>query len=179
MSEELSALEESVKEVLTDLRTKKVMSERRMYAGVQESSREGVQDSPLTACEAETSTITTDTRIKHRDDITNAKLISSILPTYLPSRSGTINHDNVTRYFYYAWDMTYLPNGIRAVHANQDKLASLKFSDFNLRDQKSYNMIAPHKYLTMTKGNNLNIIPHPWTQNLAQSSLLNVMKISL
>jgi hypothetical protein len=36
MSEELSALEESTKEVLADLRTKKVMSERSMSAGVQE-----------------------------------------------------------------------------------------------------------------------------------------------
>jgi hypothetical protein len=53
MSEELSALEESVKEVLTDLRTEKVMSERRMSAGVQASSTGGVQASPSTAHEQE------------------------------------------------------------------------------------------------------------------------------
>jgi hypothetical protein len=36
MSKELSTLEESVKEVLVDLRTEKVMLERRMYVGVKE-----------------------------------------------------------------------------------------------------------------------------------------------
>jgi hypothetical protein len=53
MSEELSTLEESVKEVLIDLRTEKVMLERRMYVGVQESSTRGVQDSPRLLMEQE------------------------------------------------------------------------------------------------------------------------------
>jgi hypothetical protein len=44
MSEELSAVEESVKEVLIDL-----MTERVMYVGVQASLMRGVQSSPLTA----------------------------------------------------------------------------------------------------------------------------------
>jgi hypothetical protein len=35
-----------------------------------------------------------------------------------------------------------------------------------------------YKYLTRTKGKNSKIIPHPWTMNLAQSTLLNVMKIT-
>jgi hypothetical protein len=84
MSEELSALEESMKEVLADLRTEKVMSERRMSAGVQASSTGGVQASPSTAHGAGTSRTTTETRTKHRDDIANAKLIpehSTCLPT--------------------------------------------------------------------------------------------------
>ena len=38
-------------------------------------------------------------------------------------------------------------------------------------------MLAPHKYLTKTKGNNSKIVPQSWTQNLAQSMLLNLMKI--
>jgi hypothetical protein len=38
-------------------------------------------------------------------------------------------------------------------------------------------MVAPYKYLTRTKGKNSKIIPHPWMMNLAQSTLLNVMKI--
>jgi hypothetical protein len=71
----------------------------------------------------------------------------------------------------------YLPKGVRTVHADQDKLTTLKFSDFNLGDRKSYSMIALHKYLTRTKGKNLKIISQPWTQNLTQSTLLNVMKI--
>jgi hypothetical protein len=44
MSEELSAVEESVKEVLIDLMTERVMS-----VGVQASSMRGVQASPSTA----------------------------------------------------------------------------------------------------------------------------------
>jgi hypothetical protein len=46
MSEDLSTLEQSVKEVLVNLRTEKVMSERRMSAGVQGSSIGGFQASP-------------------------------------------------------------------------------------------------------------------------------------
>jgi hypothetical protein len=49
MSEEISTLEESAKEVLVDLRTEKVMLERRMSAGVQASLTGGVQAFPLTA----------------------------------------------------------------------------------------------------------------------------------
>jgi hypothetical protein len=80
--------------------------------------------------------------------------------------------------FDYALITTYLLKGIRVVQANQDKLVALNFSDFNLGERKAYNMLSPHKYLTRTKGNNLKIIPHPWTQNPMQSTLLNVMKIS-
>jgi hypothetical protein len=53
----------------------------------------------------------------------------------------------------------------------------LKFSDFNLGDRKVYSMLAPDKYLTRKKRKNSNIIPQSWTHNLAQSTLLNVMKI--
>jgi hypothetical protein len=116
--------------------------------------------------------------MKYRDDIVNAKLILRILPTYLPPLSDNINRNSVLKDFYYALVKTYLPKGIHAVHTNQDKLAALKFSDFNLGDRKAYNMLAPHKYLTRTKGKNSKIIPQPWTHNLAQSTLLNVMKIS-
>jgi hypothetical protein len=42
MSEELSAIEEFVKEVLIDLVTKRVISERVMSVGVQESLTRGV-----------------------------------------------------------------------------------------------------------------------------------------
>jgi hypothetical protein len=45
MSEELSSLKESVKEVLIDLMTEKVMSKRVMYVGVQASLTTGVQAS--------------------------------------------------------------------------------------------------------------------------------------
>jgi hypothetical protein len=38
-------------------------------------------------------------------------------------------------------------------------------------------MLAPYKYLTRTKGKNSKIIPQPWTMNITQSTILNVMKI--
>jgi hypothetical protein len=53
----------------------------------------------------------------------------------------------------------------------------LKFNDFNLIDRKIYGMLAPYNYLTRMKGKNSKIIPQSWTMNLAQSTLLNVMKI--
>jgi hypothetical protein len=111
------------------------------------------------------------------DDLVNAKLIPSILPAYLPPLSGAINRDSVPRDFEYALITVYLSKGICAVHTDQENIVALKFSDFNLGDKKFYNMLAPHKYLTRTKGNNLNIIPQSWTMNFTQSTLLNVMKI--
>jgi hypothetical protein len=53
----------------------------------------------------------------------------------------------------------------------------LKFNDFNLEDRKKYSILTPYKYLTRMKGKNSKIFPQPWTMNLAQSTLLNVMKI--
>jgi hypothetical protein len=177
MSEELSAFEEFVKEVLVDLRTEKVMSKRRMSAGVQASSTGGTQASPSTTHGARTSKTTIETRTKHRDDIANTKLILCILPTYLPPLSSSINRDSVPHDFEYTLITAYLPKGVCVVRANQDKIAALKFSYFNLGDQKAYSMLATHKYLTKTKGNNSKIIPQSWTQNLVQSTLLNVMNI--
>jgi hypothetical protein len=78
--------------------------------------------------------------------------------------------------FEYALVTAYLLKGICTVHADQDKIAVLKFSDFNLGDRKVYSMLAPHKYLTRKKGKNSKIIPQSWTHNLMHSTLLNVMK---
>jgi hypothetical protein len=85
--------------------------------------------------------------------------------------------DNVPRDFDYTLVTAYLPKGIHAVRTQQDKIATLKFSDFNLGDHKNQSMLIPHRYLTRTKGKNSKIIPQPWTMNLAQSTILNVMKI--
>jgi hypothetical protein len=115
MFKELSVLEESVKEVLVDLGTEKIMSERRMSAGVQASSIGGVQASPLTSRGAGTSRITTETKMKHIDDIANANMILSILPAYLPPISDAINRDNVPKDGDYALVVVYLPKGIRGV----------------------------------------------------------------
>jgi hypothetical protein len=49
MSEELSTVEESMKEVLIDLMTGRVMSKRVMSVGIQESSMRREKTSPSTA----------------------------------------------------------------------------------------------------------------------------------
>jgi hypothetical protein len=125
-------------EVLIDLMAERVMLERRMSAGVQASSTGGVQASPSTARGAEPSRTTTETRTKHRDDIANTKLIPHILSVYIPPLSSKINHDNVPRDFEYTLITVYLLKGVHAVHVDHDKLTTLKFNDFNLRDRKTY-----------------------------------------
>jgi hypothetical protein len=116
-------------------------------------------------------------RSKLGNDFATVKMIPSILPTYIAPVSGTMNRDSVPREFEYELVTAYLPKGIRAVCTDQDKITTLNFSDFNLSDRKAYSMLAPHKYLTVTKGKNPKIVPQQWTHNLAQSTLLNVMKI--
>jgi hypothetical protein len=172
MSEELSAVEESVKEILIDLMTEKVMS-----VGVQASSTRGVQASPSTARGSRPSRAATEKRTKHRDDLVNVKLLPSILPEYIPPLAGVVSRDSVPRDFDYTVITAYLPKGIRAVRPQLERIPTLNISDYNLGDRKSYGMLAPHKYLTKMKGKKMKIIPQPWTMNLAQSTLLNVMKI--
>jgi hypothetical protein len=78
MSEALSTAEKSTEEVLIDLMTERVMSERGLSTGVQESSMRGLQGSPSTT-RAGPSRSANEKRTKHRDNIANAKLILSIL----------------------------------------------------------------------------------------------------
>jgi hypothetical protein len=112
MSEELSAVKESMKEVLIDL-----MTERVMYVGVQPSSTRGVQASPLTAYESRPSRPTAEKRTKHRDDLANVKLIPTRLPDEIPPLVGAVSRDSVPRDFEYTLVTVYLPKGIRAVRA--------------------------------------------------------------
>jgi hypothetical protein len=70
-----------------------------------------------------------------------------------------INRDNMLRDVEYTLVTAYLPKGVCVVRIDQDKNVALKFSDFNLLDHKVYNMLALHKYLTGTKGKNLNLTP--------------------
>jgi hypothetical protein len=173
----LNVIEKVVEEVLTDLMSERFMSERRMFAGLKASLLGGVQDSTSIGHSAGPSRTMTETRTKHKDDIANTKLILHILSVYIPPLSDKINRDSVPRDFEYNLITAYLSKGVRAVHADQDKLATLKFSDFNLRYRKNYSMLVPHKYLTKTKGRNPKIVLHSWTHNLTLSTLLNVMKI--
>jgi hypothetical protein len=177
MYDKITALEEFVTEVLLDLMPERVMLERRISTGVQESSKRGVQASHLTA-RVGTSQAGAERRTKHKDDIANAKLVPSILPAYIPPLSGDINRDSVPRDFEHTLVTAYLPKGVRTYCTDQDKVTALKFCNFNLGDHKFYNMLAPYKYLMRTKGKNLKLIPQKWMVNLAQYTLLNVMKIS-
>jgi hypothetical protein len=174
MSDKLRTVEKYVEEILIDLMTERVMS---MYTGVQESSTRGLPTSPSTAHGARPSLLSDENKTKHKDDLANDKLNPTILPTYIPPLSGTVNQDSVPRDFEYTLVTAYLPKGIHAIRADQDKIAVLRFTEFNLIDHKVYNMLTPHKYLTQTKGKNLKIIPQSWTMNLTWSTMLNVMKI--
>jgi hypothetical protein len=137
MSGKLNVVEKVVEEVLTDLMSERFMSERRMFAGLKASLLGGFQASTSTSHSAGPSRTMTETRTKHRDDIANAKLILHILSVYIPPLSDKINRDSVPRDFEYNLITVYLPKGVRAVHADQDKLAALKFSDFNLGYRKN------------------------------------------
>jgi hypothetical protein len=101
MSDEITAVEESIMKVLLDLMTERAMSERGVSTGVQASLTRGLSTSPSTA-RASPSQPVDEKRTKNRDDIVNSKLILSILPTYLPLMSNAINRDSVPRDFEYA-----------------------------------------------------------------------------
>ena len=162
MSDEISATEKAIEEILINLMAEKVMS-----AGIQASSMRGVQASPSTSHRAGPSRPSTEKRTKHRDDLENEKLIPTIFPDYIPPLASAVIHDSVPRYFEYTMVTTYLLKGIHAVQAQQDKIVALKFSDFNLRDRKNYSILTPYKSLTKMKGKNSKIIPQPWMMNLA------------
>jgi hypothetical protein len=144
MFDELTALEESITEVLLDLMSERDMLERRMSTGVQASSMRGVQASPSTT-QAGTSRAGVKRRTKHKDDIANAKLVPSILPAYIPPLSSHINRDSVLRYFQYTLVTTYLSKGVRTYRADEDKVIALNFCDFNLGEHKVYSMLTLYK----------------------------------
>jgi hypothetical protein len=98
MSDKLTPLEESVREVLLDLMTERVMSERRMSTKVQSSSMRGVQASSSIS-RVGTSRANAERRTKHKDDIANVKLVPSILPAYIHTLSSEINMDSVPKEF--------------------------------------------------------------------------------
>jgi hypothetical protein len=169
MSGEHSTLEKSVEEILVDL-----MAERVMSVGIQASSTGGLQASPSTG---RRSSRTTEKRRKHRDDLANAKQIPSVLPEYIPPLAGAVNHDSIPRDFEYTLITAYIPKGIHIVGPQLGHIPALKNNDFNLRDRKNYAMLAPHRYLMKMTGKKPHIVSQPWIKELAQSTILNVMKI--
>jgi hypothetical protein len=114
---------------------------------------------------------------KHCDDLENAKLIPSILLEYIPPLADAVNRDSVPRDFDYSLITVYLPKGIHIAKPQLDKILTFKIDDFNLGEGKNFGMLTRHRYLTRAKGKKPRIIPQPWTMDLAQSTILNVMKI--
>jgi hypothetical protein len=96
---------------------------------------------------------------------------------YIPPLAGAVSPDSIPRDFDYTMITAYLSNGIHAVGIQLERIMTLNISDFNLGDLKNYGIISPHKYLTKTIGKKSKIIPHPWTMDIARSTILNVMKI--
>jgi hypothetical protein len=117
MSDKLSAGEKIVEEVLIELMTERVMSERGLSTRIQASSTRGLKASPSTAY-AVLSWLTDEKWTKHKDDIANANIILRILPSYLPPLSGAIYFDSVPQDFKYTLITAYLSKGVRAVRAN-------------------------------------------------------------
>jgi hypothetical protein len=172
MSGEPSELEKSVEEVL-----KKLMADRPISEGIQASSTRGLQASPSTGRRSGRVNPVTEQRSKHRGDLANAKQIPSILPEYIPPLAGVVNHDSIPRDFEYFVFTAYIPKGIRIVGSQLGQIPLLKNNDFNLGDRKNYAMLAPHRYLMKTTGKKPRLISQPWIKGLAQSTVLNVMKI--
>jgi hypothetical protein len=135
MSDELSAIENPIEEVLIELMDEKVMS-----IGIQASSMREVKASPSTARGSGPSQATTEKRTKHRDDLENTNLIPSILPDYIQPLDGVMNRDNVLRDFDYTLVSLYLSKGIRIGKPQPDKIMTLNISEFNLGDHKNFIM---------------------------------------
>jgi hypothetical protein len=114
---------------------------------------------------------------KHGDDLANAKLIPSILPNYILPLAGTVNRDSIPRDFEYTLVTAYLPKGIQIGKPQSNKIMTLNINEFKLGDSKNFEMLYPHRYMTSKKEKKSKIIPQPWPMDLAQSTILNVMKI--
>jgi hypothetical protein len=171
MSGECTKLENFVEEVL-----KKFMADKAIYEGVQASSTKGLQASPLIGRRSGHTNPTTEQRSKHHDDLANTKQISSILPDYIPNLAGPINCDNIPWDFEYTLITAYILKGISLVGSHLGHIQLLKNNDFNLGDRKNYVMLTHHRYLTNTTGKKPRLVSHPWIKELAQSTILNVMK---
>jgi hypothetical protein len=105
------------------------------------------------------------------------KLILSIFPKYIPPLAGVVSCDSVSRDLDYTIITAYLPKGIQVVRPQLESISTLNINNYNLGDHKIYDMLAPHKYLTKTKGRKSKIIPQPWTMDIVKSIILNVMKL--
>jgi hypothetical protein len=116
-------------------------------------------------------------RSKHHDDLANAKQISSILPDYILPLNGLVNRDNIPQDYEYTLIIVYISKGICIAGIHLGHIPSLKNNDLNLGDRKNYAMLTAHRYLMNTIGKKPRIVYQPWIKEMAQSTILDVMKI--
>jgi hypothetical protein len=172
MSDEPSALEKSVEEVL-----KKIMADIQLSEGVQASSTRGLQASSSMGRRYGCVNPVTEQQSKNHDDLDNAKQISSILPKYIFPLASAVNCENIPRDYDYTLFTTYIPKGICVVGNHLGQIPLLKNNAFNLGDRKNYAILAPHRYLTKSIGKKPHLISQPWIKEMTHSTMLNVMKI--
>jgi hypothetical protein len=145
-----------------------------MYVEIKASSTGVLQASPSTERH---SGFTTEKQRKHRDDLANVKQIPSVLPDYIPPLAGVVNYDIIPWDFKYTLITMYILKGIHIVGPQLEHIPVMKNNEFNLGDRKNYAMLAPHRYLMKMTGKKLHIVSQPWIRELAQLTILNVMKI--
>jgi hypothetical protein len=107
----------------------------------------------------------------------NVKQIPSVLSEYIPPLVGVVNHDSISCDFEYMLITAYILKGIRVVRPQLGHIPTLKNRDFNLGDRKNYMILTPHWYLRKMTGKKPQIFSHLWIKELAQSTILCVMKI--
>jgi hypothetical protein len=90
-----------------------------MFAGIQAIIDERIASLLSTTRRAGSSRPSAEKQTKHRDDLANAKLITSILPDYILPLASVVSRDSVPRYFKYTMVTAYLSKGIRAVRAQR------------------------------------------------------------
>jgi hypothetical protein len=81
-----------------------------MSEGVPASLTVGLQASPSTA--RRSSRTSTEKRRKHRDNLVNVKMITSVFPDYIPPLAGVVSRDSIPHDFKYMLITAYLPKGI-------------------------------------------------------------------
>ena len=134
-----------------------------------------MQASPLTGLHSSQTMIEKES--KHHDDLANVKKIPSILPDYIPPLVGVVNHKKIPWDYEYTLIIVYIPKGIHVVGSQLGKIPLLKNIEFNLDKRKNYAMLSPHRYLKNKTGKKPCLVSQPWIKEMAQSTMLNVMKI--
>jgi hypothetical protein len=91
--------------------------------------------------------------------------------------AGVVNHNIIPWDSEYTLITTYTLKGIHVVGSQLGQIPLLKKNDFNIGDGKNYAILMPHRYFMKTTGKKPRIVAKELIKELAQSTILNVMKI--